>query len=375
MDRDDDSLADDCVVAEQEKKSPARLCDIYLRDVISLITHSEVQACRGASHHCNSTISRVGTSQLPRRVFDNFYMLMADVCPAYACGPTYPVQTCVPVQENQRTSFQPYHHFYLSNRDEDAWTPHQELPCLANCACDRELLHSAAQSLVGTLVFPHGGAEDIVAVSVWHCREKPIKEEIVFDFRAVNRLADVETALHLLHLLWHLSDVVIRHMQVERYGAPRPKGVPIPCPNPALIQQVTNLHSGSTRKAAVRPFRLHVSPLDIALDGVGDIDLELTTRRQFIHAHRLYVYDLSDPLHAQQVLALIAGQGQCPPGEIREMLVEVDKSLYSSFIDTMVEVGARTHSGPLRSHSPAELFRSFSTCPPSSPTSTHACRK
>jgi len=46
-------------------------------------------------------------------------------------------------------------------------------------------------------------------MEVWYLRMKEEfpKNRTLFEFRALNRLADAETALDLVHLLYHLSSV------------------------------------------------------------------------------------------------------------------------------------------------------------------------
>lgn len=225
--------------------------------------------------------------------------------------------------------------------------PLRELSCPANtCGCDREQLHSAAQELVGARICPHAGDDAVVTLegsSVGLTRGH-------FDFRAVNRLADMETVCHLLHLFFHLSSAAFDMIYIDGVDGTkdRPEGSPTPYINAALLRQASNLLSSSGRAGmmAEKPFRLSVRALPINNHSVwGSIGSELDTLRQYINTHRVTLSFVGEsPI--PQMLALIAdGRGMSTRG-IREVQLDIGPTpLYSSFVDTLVEVGAFSGGG------------------------------
>lgn len=242
------------------------------------------------------------------------------------------------------------------------WTPRRELPCLLDCSCDREMLHSAAEGLVGARIFSNVEADEVLALGIWHFRMMDGRARTsCFDFRTVNRLVDVDCAFQLLHFFLHLSDVAFEKIVRRR--------IPPGTLNQALLQQVSTLLSASGRPGKL--FRIHASSLHIVAGGPGNDEAEqIATLQKFVRSRKLCIFMLQDQQHVQRVLALITGRGTFPlPGEISEMEIVVSKSLFSGFIDILVEVGL-SFCTP---NNCTPVYH-FSSCPPSNPVSTRASR-
>lgn len=250
-------------------------------------------------------------------------------------------------------ALEPGCHFHIGkdrkwpNQPEE-WTLHSELPCLKldNCGCDAEPIQFAAESLVGTRIMPLWLDDQVAIVRI------RLEQDYLFDFRAVNRLVDAETAFQLVHLLSHLSTVAFKFVSMNRV-----EGIPLLRLNPALLQRVSDISTPQHRRKFQGPlFQLksHII-LHYVLKG-EDVDEVLATLRQFTKTRRLTINLLGGERHVHQALSVISEWGKSASRPINDLGIFVEMSLYSDFVDSLVEVD---HYPP---HT--DLFQSHSSCCP-----------
>ena len=174
-----------------------------------------------------------------------------------------------------------------------------------------------------------------------------------FDFRALNRIEDANTAFQLIHLLSHLSLVVLRSVYISHIL----KGTAFRL-NPAIIQQVSGVLAPHRReKSQDWSFRLNALTLNIRPS-----DTELATVQQFFRASQHFMRCTKEP-HIQQMLIIASGRGESRGELALDLFVMVASSMYSDSIDALIEVRL-SHTPTHHTYCPS-LFQLLSNGVPS----------